>query len=212
MISAARKWVRGLCFILAKPFVALGIHPNIVSSLAVPLALAYAFFVLQQRFLLAFLFALLSMSMDIIDGTVADMLKKRTLFGNYFETMVDKVVDFIFLGVFVFWFPLATMLAVGFSFLSSYAKPRVALVIITDNRDWPAIGEHGDKIFILLAGLLISAFLPNVFGQPTMELTLYLIALISAIGAVQRITYGKKLIAEAERKGTVLPYLKKYVR
>ena len=38
---------------------------------------------------------------------------------------------------------------------------------------------------------------------------MYFIALISAIGSVQRMIYAKGLIKEAEKKGTLLPYIKK---
>ncbi|HPM86328.1 MAG TPA: hypothetical protein PLI99_04495, partial [archaeon] len=72
------------------------------------------------------------------------------------------------------------------------------------NRDWPAIGEHADKLIILLVGLLLA-----VLGFNYLEYFLYLIALISAIGSVQRIIYARGLIKEAERKGTLLPYIKK---
>jgi len=208
MISGLRGKSKGLCRALAKPFAFLGIPPNLVSLLALPLALASAFFVLRQEFLFATAFAALAVCMDLIDGSVAELLKKRTAFGNFFETMVDKAVDFILIGCFVFIYPLAAVLALGLSFLSSYAKPRAALVIVSDNRDWPAIGEHGDKLLILLAGLAISAFFPGIFGIATMEAALYAIALISGIGTIQRIAYAKKLIEEAERKGTLLPYLR----
>ena len=70
--------------------------------------------------------------------------------GNYFETMIDKFVDFIMLGSLCVFYPLASVLALGTSMISSYAKPRVGLIIVTDNRDWPAIGEHADKLIVLL--------------------------------------------------------------
>ncbi len=208
MISKLRGKMKRICLLLAKPFALLGIPPNIVSLFAIPLALVYAFFALRGNFFAALVFAALSASMDLIDGSVAELLKKRTLFGNYFETMIDKAIDFILLGVWVLSFPLAAMLAVGFSFLSSYAKPRAALVIIIDNRDWPAIGEHADKLLILLVGLLVSVFSPKLLGFSVIESALYLIALVSAIGTIQRIAFAKKLIAKAEKNGTILPYLK----
>ena len=109
--------------------------------------------------------------------------------------MIDKLVDFAMLGSFVFFFPVASVLALGFSALSSYAKPRVALIIIADNHDWPAIGEHADKLLIVLAMLILASFgITNIFGISIIECGLYLIALISAIGTLQRMIYAKKLI------------------
>jgi len=209
MISKLRGKIGFLQNPLAWPFIKLRISPNDISVIGLILALIGAYFVYEQNWILAFIFFLLAPTMDLIDGTVARALNKRSNWGNYFETMIDKFVDFAMLGSFIFIYPLASVLALGFSMLSSYAKPRVALIIITDNRDWPAIGEHADKLVIVLAMLLLASFgITNLFGISIIECGLYLIALIAFIGTLQRMSYAKKLIVEAEKKGTLLPYIK----
>ncbi len=205
MISKLRKSITPLQNILAWPFIKLKISPNIISVIGLLLALVGAYFVTQQQWFYAFIFFLLAPTMDLIDGTVARKLKKISNWGNYFETMIDKLVDFAMLASFAFipLYSIPAILALGFSLISSYAKPRVALIIITDNRDWPAIGEHADKLILILLALLLA-----VFNFNYIEYFLYAIALISAIGILQRILYAKKLIHEAEKKGTLLPYIK----
>jgi phosphatidylglycerophosphate synthase len=210
VISKLRGKIGFLQNVLAWPFIKLKISPNTISVIGLILAIIGVYFVTQRNWSLAFVFFLLAPAMDLIDGTVARALSKKSNFGNYFETMIDKMVDFAMLGSFVLLFPVASVLAVGFSALSSYAKPRVALIIVADNHDWPAIGEHADKLLIILLVLLLASFgITNLFGFNIIELGLYLIALISAIGTVQRIIYAKKLIKKAEKKGTLLPYIKK---
>jgi archaetidylinositol phosphate synthase len=204
MISKVRGKIGLLQKVLAKPFIFLKINPNFISVFGLILALIGAYFVLQQNWIMAFLFFLLAPTMDLIDGHVARQLNKTSNFGNYFETMIDKMVDFVMLGSLVVFYPWQAVLAMGFSFLSSYAKPRVALIVITDNHDWPAIGEHADKLIILLLGILLAALDHNYLSE-----TLLLIAIISAIGTIQRILYAKKLIHQAEKKGNLLPYIKK---
>ena len=206
MISKVRGNIGLLQKVLAWPFIKLKISPNAISVIGLILALIGVYFVSQQNWLLAFIFFLLAPTMDLIDGTVARVLKKGSNWGNYFETMIDKIVDFAMLGSFVLipGLQVAAVLALGFSMLSSYAKPRVALIIIADNHDWPAIGEHADKLIIILIVLLLASF-----GLNLIEYGLYLIALIAAIGTLQRMKYAKKLIAKAEKKGTLLPYIKK---
>lgn len=206
MLSKLRASTKSIASMLAIPFITLKIHPNIVSMLGLVLALIGAYFVTQENWLLALVFFILAPLMDLIDGAVARGLKVKGNFGNYFETMIDKFVDFVMLSSFVFVPSLAVpvVLALGLSMISSYAKPRVALIIVADNRDWPAIGEHADKLIILLIGLLLA-----VFGYNYLEYFLYVIAVISLVGAVQRILYAKKLISDAEKKGTLLPYIKK---
>ena len=206
MISVFRNSVKPFSRFFALPFVWLKVNPNFVSVLGLVFALIGAFFVFQQQWFFAFVFFLLSPLMDFVDGEVARQLDKRSNWGNYFETMIDKFVDFAMLGSFVFvpGLALGSVLALGFSAISSYAKPRVALIIITDNRDWPAIGEHADKLLLVLLALLLAAL-----GFNYIVWFLYLIALISAIGSVQRMVYAKGLIKEAEKKGQLLPYIKK---
>ena len=209
MISRLRAKSIRLSELLAKPFVVAGISPFVVSLFAIPLALAAAFFIVKQDYLPAFFLALLAISMDFVDGAVARLSKKCSAFGNYAEGVIDKAVDFILLGCFVFLFPFAAVLAMGASFLVSFAKPRVALVIIADNRDWPGIGERADKFAILLAGLLFSSFKSSIFGFNIVETALLLVALVSFIGLFQRIFFARKLVKEAEKNGQLLPYLKK---
>ena len=206
MISKLRGKIGLLQNVLSYPFIKLKISPNLISVFGLILAIIGAYFVTQQNWLLALIFFILAPTMDLIDGTVARALNKRSNWGNYFETMIDKLVDFAMLASFAFIpiYSVPAVLALGFSAVSSYAKPRVGLIIITDNRDWPAIGEHADKLVILLIGLLLA-----VVGFNYLEYFLYFIALISAIGSVQRMIYAKKLIKEAEKAGTLLPYIKK---
>ncbi len=209
MLGQTRPKTKKLTGVLAKPFVWLKVPPNFVSFLGIPLALGAAYFIYFQSYLFAFVFAFFAVLMDFIDGSVAKQLGKTTHFGNYFETMMDKYTEVILLAAFSFHYAIEAALAVGLSLMESYAKPRAALVIISDNRDWPALGEHADKLGIFLAGLLIAAVYPVVYGIETMQLVLWLLIAITAIGGIQRILYGRKLILEGEKKGKILPYLKK---
>ena len=209
MIGKLRSKIRPFAEAVAKPFAALGISPNLFSALGIILAIISAYFLAQRLFIEAFILALLAVSIDLFDGAVARLQGKDSLFGNYFETMLDKAVEIaLFIGA-AFLHPIAAIAALGFSMLASYAKPRAALVIITDNRDWPALGEHSERMILLLLGILLSVFSVSLAGFKVLEIFLWLIALVSAIGSVQRVLYARKLIAEAEKTGNVLPYLKK---
>ena len=212
MIGKFREQTTPFVRAVAAPVAALGISPNIFSALAIPLALAAGWFITQNSYGWGFVLAVLAVSIDLFDGAVARLQKKESLFGNYFETMVDKAVEIILFVACAFIFPVTSTMALGLSMLASYAKPRAALVIISDNHDWPAIGEHSERMLLLLGGLLLSAFKFKLLGLTCLELSLLAIAIISGIGSVQRVLYAKKLIVEAQRKGAILPYLKKKKR
>lgn len=208
MLSILRASAKPLYLAIGAPFIALRIHPLWVTLLGVPFALACAYAYASHHWVWALFLFPLTVMWDAIDGTVARAQGKESNWGNYFETMIDKSLEVVvFIGL-AFVAPIASIAALGFGLLSSYAKPRVALVIITDNRDWPAIGEHADKTLILSLGTLLAAFNQSQAAR-ILTYTLWAIAIIAFLGTLQRMRYANHLIAEAERKGTLLPYLTK---
>lgn len=176
--------------------------------LAIPLALIAGYFIFQQNYFPAFVFVLLAIVVDFFDGALAEATDSKTVEGNYLDAVTDKIVEAILLVSFVFHFPLETALAFSGNLIISFAKPRAGLVIVTDNRDWPGIGERSERTLLLILALLIASIVPVIFGYPVVSLFLLLFALITWIGGIQRIFYGVSLIKEAKIKGNVLPYLK----
>ncbi len=183
--------------------------PNFVTLSAIIFAILAAFFIFQKNFFYTLIFVIVSFAIDAIDGSVAKIQKRVTNFGNYLDAMVDKFVEVILFIGFSFLYPLESILALSGSLLLSYAKPRVALVIETDNRHWPAIGERADRAVLLVFGLIVYQFVQKISGFDVLQVVLLLIAVVTWIGAIQRIFYAKQLIAEAEKTGKVLSYLKK---
>lgn len=208
MLGSLRPYLRELTTSVARPIARTGIRPNALSFLAVPIAGAAGLLEMHRHFGPALVLAALALSIDLIDGRVAELQGRKSLFGNYFETLVDRMVDILLLAPLVLHYPVASVLALSLSMLVSYAKPRVGLVIITDNRDWPALGERPERVLLLLLGLFLSAFGLQVAGMDALELCLWITALLTLAGTVQRILYARNLIEEAEREGTVLPYLR----
>ncbi len=208
-LSSFRKQLKSVSLLAARPFAALRIPPNVFTFFSVPLALLAAFFFVQHQFFFSWVLVVLAVLVDVLDGSVAELQDRKTVFGNYWDAVVDKVVEIIFYVGFSFSFPLASILALGSSLLNSYAKPRVGLVIMTDNRDWPAMGERADRLLLLILGMLAFLLVPTIAGYSTLGLTLYAIVLMTCIGTVQRVAYAKQLIEEAQRSGNVLPYLKR---
>ena len=88
-----RSPLKPLVALLASPFIALRIHPTWVTLLGIPFALACAYAYATHQYGLALLLLPLATLWDALDGTVARALKKQSLWGNYFETMIDKLVE-----------------------------------------------------------------------------------------------------------------------
>jgi phosphatidylglycerophosphate synthase len=209
MLSAIipRHRYSGWTSVVGKIVAKTGVDPNIITFLAIPLALVGAYSIAIGFYPGAFIFGALAMWMDALDGAVARAANRVTKFGNYFDAMVDKYVEMILYVGFCILNPaeygIFAILAAAGTMLISYAKPRVALVIATDNRDWPAIGERADRLTLLFFGLLACALFGNFTVLPGFDLlkaTLALVALMTLIGSVGRMIYAHRLILEFESK------------
>lgn len=179
------------------------INPNVVTLSAILFALLSAYYIVQGRYISAIAFMLIAGLVDIIDGNIARVQKRATPFGNYLDAMVDKYVEIIiYAGFALSGYAIPAFFAITGSLIISYAKPRLAIVIPADNHDWPAIGERADRFVILLLGMLISLALPTVSGYGTLTATLWTVALITNVGALQRMRYADKLIEKHAAKKT----------
>lgn len=179
----------------------LGVSPNIVSLLALVLAPFVCYFVVLRWYLLAALFVVLSGVVDLIDGCVARAMDRTTKFGAYLDGMLDRYVDcIVYLGFMLDGFVLETFLATCGTLLISYAKPRTAIAVQMYKQDWPTIGERTERFILIIAGLVVASFFPTLLGISTISLMLWLITVMTHIGAVQRIVYTYRLVREPENE------------
>jgi len=206
--KSLRSKIKGLFLVITKPLAMLPITPNQFTLFSIPLAVATAFFIATQQFWWAFVFMVFSNLVDLLDGSLAENKKMRTPFGNYFDSVAEKAVESLFYIGFAFIAPIPSMLAYAASMLESFAKPRLAMVIVTEEHDWPNIGERGDRLLLLVLGVLAAAVFPS-YQMLILQPIFYLICVLATIGFVQRIFYSKKLILQAEKRGTLLPYLRR---
>ncbi len=192
MLGSIRPLLKPLVLSVASPLARLGVPPNAFSVCAVPLAAGAAWAIVTQHWLAAFLCAGLSGLVDLLDGSVARLQNRASPFGNYFDTMLDRIVEVVlYLGLVVLW-PIPAATALAFSMLVSYAKARVALVIPTDDRDWPGMGDRADRMALLLFGLLAAS---AGFVQ-AVPVVVWIIAATTVVGTVQRMVYAHQLIEE----------------
>ncbi len=200
MLNQLRQTVMPVKLALARPIAATGIPPNLLTLLAVPLSLGAAGLILQGQPGWAFALALPSVLVDFVDGPVATLQGRATPYGNLLESVVDRVVEAALLAGLASVFPLAAASALGCSTVVSYVKARAGLVIVSDNREWPGWGDRSDRVVLVLLSLLLLA----LGWRESAELVLWLVASLSAVGAVQRLAYAHKLI----ETGELLPYLR----
>ncbi|MBS2037809.1 CDP-alcohol phosphatidyltransferase family protein [bacterium] len=191
MISQLREPTRPLRVALARPLVALGVHPNWITLAAIPFSTAAAWVLSQGSGGWALILALAAAAMDFLDGEVARLQNRTTAFGNYLEALVDRWVDGILLVGFLPSYPLPAALAIILSSLVSYSKARLGLVMPTDNSDWPGWGDRSDRLILLL----LAVWLGPASGWS--HLLLWILVLVSLVGCVQRVQHARRQIEQA---------------
>ena len=207
-----RKKLKALLAAAGKALSIIPLTANQFTATSILLALIAALFIANQNLAAGLLFVVLAILVDVLDGSFAEAKKQKSNFGNYFDAIVDKVAECVFYIGFAFITPIFAILALAGTMLESYAKPRVGLVIISDNHDWPAVGERSDRLLVLILGLLaaavVSQFLIFKYSIIIVEATLFLIFLLTLVGFAQRVHYARMLILKAEKEGKLLPYLR----
>jgi archaetidylinositol phosphate synthase len=209
MLGQIRKDIKPLLRKIAKIISVIPLTANQFTFLAILLSGVAAYFLAAENYLYGLIFVIFSILIDLLDGSFAEAKKQKSFFGNYLDALVDKMVEAIIYFGLAFNYPLLAFLCFSTTMLNSYAKPRVALIIETDNHDWPAIGDRADRLLLLIIGLLIANFITIQNIDIIVQITLGIITIITFFGFMQRILYAKKLVKKALREDKILPYLKK---
>ena len=175
------------------------IPPNVLTFGALVFAVPACWAIADGRYPLAVLFIILSGAVDLVDGCVARGLDRTTKFGSYWDAMIDRYVDcLLYLGFVLDGYELEAFLAMTGTLLTSYAKPRTAMVVAIYAQDWPTIGERAERFVLLLAGLVLATWVPTLGDWSTIGLVLWATALMAHVGAVQRILMTRWLVRKDE--------------
>jgi len=162
--------------------VALGIHPNTLTLIGVLINVAAAFALGKDRFILAGVIMIVANIFDFIDGKVAHITGKHSLFGAFWDSTLDRFSDLaLFTGLIWLYadvgrngYVLIATLALIFSIMTSYARARAESLI-----DKCKVGfmERPERIVLFMIG----AFTDRMAGVLWVILTLSIITVANRI-------------------------------
>lgn len=144
-----------LARVLAWPFIALRIHPNVLSIVGVLLIFIPAAFAAQGRFLLAGVTLAAVALFDTLDGAVARATDRVTKFGGFLDSVLDRVADAAILigigmstdGTMRWWAVIGAGL-VG-QYLTSYTRARAYEFGSPAPATWRQLFERPERIIYL---------------------------------------------------------------
>ena len=117
--------------------VALKIHPNVLTFVGVLINVAAAIALGLGRFVLAGVIMVVANIFDFIDGKVAVELNAVSLFGGFWDSVIDRFSDIsLFIGLIYLYslkertdYVMVTALAMMFTVMTSYTRARAESII-----------------------------------------------------------------------------------
>ncbi len=185
-----REKFQDLSIRIGMAFSRLGLSPNQWTMLSILPVIAGLWFLYYSQFLQAALLLLLSSFLDFVDGSVARVTGRVSRLGAYFDTIVDRYVEFIIvLGILLagipgFLIPSAAwiLLYLFGAMMTTYAKAAAMEKGLTEREIRGGIFERAERLILLFVGLLLASLEPLYLTY-----TVALLAVLTNISAVQRI-------------------------
>jgi CDP-diacylglycerol--glycerol-3-phosphate 3-phosphatidyltransferase len=189
-------------------FARSGIHPNILSVSGLVLSAAGGLLYCHGRFFWAAWVVVFAGICDTLDGQIARQTNKRSAFGAFFDSTLDRYSDmFLLIGLAYYfaggpsflgtsgrnapsgsdpWAVLVIVLAIAGSFMVSYTRARAEGLGMECKG---GLMQRPERITLLIIGSLLGS-LPTV-GPFILKLALLLLAVSANVTAIHRIILVK---------------------
>ena len=199
MLNRFREKLIPITTLIGNNFGSLGLSPTFWSMIGFAFAFLSSIFFGLTNFLnqqgiefpsqiFASILLLISGFFDIVDGSVARVMKKSTTKGAFLDSNFDKISEaLIFIGIAIGGLsnPILAMIALSTSILVSYLQARAESLDI--DLKGVGIGERAERLLILS----ICGFIP-ISGS--IQWGVIIIILISGFSFLQRFRYVLKRI------------------
>ncbi len=199
MLNRFREKLIPITTLIGNKFGSLGLSPTLWSMIGFAFAILSSIFFGLTNFLnqqgiefpsqiFASILLLISGFFDIVDGSVARVMKKSTTKGAFLDSNFDKISEaLIFIGIAIGGLsnPILAMIALSTSILVSYLRARAESLGI--ELKGVGIGERAERLLILS----ICGFIPI---SESIQWGVIIIILISGFSFLQRFRYVLKRI------------------
>jgi archaetidylinositol phosphate synthase len=182
MITRLRKESKKILRPIALAFSKIGISAN--SMTIIGLVLAFLYFIIIFIFrnpLYGIILIVFSSLADALDGEIARITGKASLFGSFLDSSLDRVEDTLFLSglCFLGFQSYLVTILVGLSLIIPYLRAKAESLGI--KAEGKGIIERGERLIFIFIILLISMF----YFQLSLYI-FYIFIILSAITVIQR--------------------------
>lgn len=180
----ARRYL-SLNFYLVRPFVLLGISPNVVTLFAPALALLALF---TKYNLVIFILILASLLVDGFDGAVAIIRDKASKLGGVWDGIIDRVTELLWIGALYYAGISPALLLLIWVFVATQEYGRAKLNHVSGNTlGVVTICERPVR------GLLVAfGFLGEIFTNQSLTLTSIAWLMLQTIALIQFLAMARQ--------------------
>jgi CDP-diacylglycerol--glycerol-3-phosphate 3-phosphatidyltransferase len=193
-----------------------GIHPNILSIAGLLLSVGAGLIYCHGSFFWAAWVVVLAGICDTLDGSIARQTNKKSDFGAFFDSTLDRYSDmFLFIGLAYYfaggrpflmplqaggspevspWTVMAIIFAIAGSFMVSYTRARAEGLGMECKA---GMMQRPERITLLVIGSLLGSI--PVAGVILLKLTLVALAISTNLTAVYRIVFIKNRMLREDR-------------
>jgi archaetidylinositol phosphate synthase len=187
LLTRIKKKVQAILASEARTAYNLGLTPNLVSLIGLILALfsAIAYAIAQNGLLwilLATILLLASGFCDALDGIIARIHQKTSIFGEFLDSLLDRYADAaVYGGIIIGGLcnPIWGLAALVGSMLVSYSRAKAEKAEIP--MESVGLAERAERILILSV-----ASIAAIFWLPALNIGIILLAVLSNLTVLQR--------------------------
>ena len=186
----------------------IGLTPNHISTIGFMLALAsavtYGLTTTRSLWLLilAAVFLLASGFCDTLDGIIARTFQQTTIFGGFFDSVLDRYADAVIYAAIIvagllipvwgfFWGAAWGLAALAGSMMVSYTRARSEAAGV--KMESIGIAERAERMLILAAASFI-----GFFWLPALGYGIALLAVLSNLTVIQRALHVYKILRKSK--------------
>jgi len=185
---------------IAKKFVGLpartlasaNVHPNLLTIIGLILSLFVPLVTYYLGPVIASILILLSAYFDVLDGEVARISGKKSLFGAFLDSTTDRIEDALYSISFIFVGSpsLVVITLIISSYLISYTRARAEALGV--KMEGIGVIERAERIILITVALAISSI--NIYIS---IMTLILLIGLSIVTIIQRVVYVYRILGRS---------------
>lgn len=199
MLTKLKQQVQAIMAYEARLAYQIGLTPNLASTLGILAGVLSAFLYgspqyLPYNLILASFLLLVSGFFDALDGVIARLYGRVTVFGGFLDSVLDRYADaLILVGIVVGGFadPFWGFLALMGSLLVSYSRARSEAAGV--KMETVGLAERAERIIIIFVTSLIT-----LVWSAALWWSMVLLAVITNLTVLQRAVYFRRALRKKE--------------